>query len=44
MATGEKEYKFKKLQWAENLKDLSNDMNFAFQEAKLREHISGTVM
>ncbi len=41
MATSEKEYKFKKLQGAENYKQWSGDMTFAFQEAKLWEHISG---
>ena len=44
MATSEKEYKFKKLQGAENFKQWSRDMTFALQEAKLWEHISGTAM
>lgn len=44
MATSEKEYKFKKLQRAENYKQWSRDMTFALQEAKLWEHISGIAM
>ena len=44
MATSEKEYKFKKLQGAENYKQWSRDMTFALQEAKLWERISGTAM
>ncbi len=44
MATSEKEYKFKKLQGAENLQRWSRDMTFAFQEAKLFQHISGADM
>ncbi len=44
MATSEKEYKFKKLQGAENYKQWSRDMTFALQEAKLCEHISGTAI
>ncbi len=44
MPTSEKEYKFKKLQGAENYKQWSRDMTFGLQEAKLREYISDTAI